>query len=115
MLLRMTSRPIRLQLSRRKGFNLQAASRAANGLQAVVVARPSRYCNPYVIGRDGTRQECIEMHRRELALRWANPTLRPLLRKQLEELRGKNLACWCRIGEPCHGDTWLELAGRGPD
>ena len=55
------------------------------------------------------------MHRRELALRWANPTLRPLLRKQLEELRGKNLACWCRIGEPCHGDTWLELAGRGPD
>ncbi len=35
-------RPIRLQLSRQKGFNLQEISRAANGLEAVNVARPSR-------------------------------------------------------------------------
>jgi len=26
------------------------------------------------------------------------------------ELRGKNLACWCRIGEPCHADVLLSLA-----
>jgi hypothetical protein len=25
-------------------------------------------------------------------------------------LRGKNLACWCRLGEPCHADVLLELA-----
>ena len=25
-------------------------------------------------------------------------------------LRGKNLACWCAIGAPCHGDILLELA-----
>lgn len=26
------------------------------------------------------------------------------------ELRGKNLACWCKAGEPCHADVLLELA-----
>lgn len=28
----------------------------------------------------------------------------------LEELRGKNLACWCPLDQPCHGDVLLELA-----
>ncbi len=28
----------------------------------------------------------------------------------LAELRGKNLACWCKPGEPCHADVLLELA-----
>jgi hypothetical protein len=26
------------------------------------------------------------------------------------ELRGKNLACWCRLDEPCHADVLLEMA-----
>ncbi|WP_229722399.1 DUF4326 domain-containing protein [Xylophilus rhododendri] len=26
------------------------------------------------------------------------------------ELRGKNLACWCRLGTPCHADVLLQLA-----
>lgn len=25
-------------------------------------------------------------------------------------LAGKNLACWCKIGEPCHADWLLEVA-----
>ena len=28
------------------------------------------------------------------------------------ELRGKNLACWCRLDQPCHGDVLLEIANR---
>lgn len=28
------------------------------------------------------------------------------------ELRGKNLACRCGIGDPCHADVLLELANR---
>lgn len=28
----------------------------------------------------------------------------------LRGLRGKNLACWCKPGEPCHADVLLELA-----
>ena len=28
------------------------------------------------------------------------------------ELRGKNLACWCADGEPCHADVLLEIANK---
>jgi hypothetical protein len=27
-------------------------------------------------------------------------------------LRGKNLACWCKLGTACHADVLLELANR---
>lgn len=42
--------PQRLQLSRRKGFDLQAASLALNGLPAVNCARPTIWSNPFKIG-----------------------------------------------------------------
>jgi hypothetical protein len=31
-------------------------------------------------------------------------------RINLKSLRGLNLACWCKIDEPCHADVLLELA-----
>ena len=34
------------------------------------------------------------------------------LRERLPELQGKNLACWCKPGAPCHADVLLELANR---
>jgi hypothetical protein len=35
----------------------------------------------------------------------------PDLREQARgELRGKDLACWCALDEPCHGDVLLEIA-----
>lgn len=35
----------------------------------------------------------------------------PEFRKQVDSLRGKDLLCWCRVGEPnCHARIWLELA-----
>lgn len=30
--------------------------------------------------------------------------------KFLDPLRGKNLACWCKPGAPCHADVLLRLA-----
>jgi len=43
---------------------------------------------------------------------WLRTSLKgmTLLREHLHELRGKNLACWCKLGEPCHADVLLELA-----
>lgn len=41
--------------------------------------------------------------------------------RRLPELRGKNLACWCRLVDadgnrvPCHADVLLELANREED
>ena len=33
-----------------------------------------------------------------------------LMLDNLHYLRGKNLACWCKPGQPCHADVLLELA-----
>lgn len=33
--------------------------------------------------------------------------------RAVTELRGKNLACWCKPGDPCHGDVLLEIANAG--
>jgi len=32
----------------------------------------------------------------------------------LGPLRGHDLACWCRLEQPCHADTLIELANRPP-
>jgi hypothetical protein len=42
------------------------------------------------------------------------PTLPPK-RPVLDELRGKDLACWCRLDQPCHADVLLELANKKVD
>lgn len=31
----------------------------------------------------------------------------------LDEIRGRDVACWCKLSEPCHGDVWLRLANPG--
>ena len=41
--------PVRIQRKRTKGFDLQAASRAVNGLDCVYVGRPSAFGNPYTL------------------------------------------------------------------
>jgi len=123
----MTARPIRLRLSRSKGFDLQGLSRKFNGLDAVVVARPSKWGNPFVVAptkEPGTQfsgaawgyvavptvEDAVAVFREMMAqddnARGAE------LRGALHELRGKNLACWCKIGEPCHADVLLDLANR---
>lgn len=102
--------PIRLVLSRRRGFSLQAASCAANELEAVTVARPSRWGNPFVVGRDGASQEvCVTRYRK-----WIGEPAQEALRAAAGRmLKGKNLACWCAAGTPCHGDVLIEIANDG--
>lgn len=36
----------------------------------------------------------------------------PAWREMAAKLRGKNLACWCPLDQPCHADVLLELANR---
>jgi hypothetical protein len=88
--------PVRLTLSRRRGFRLQERSRAVNGLICVSVARPGRWGNPF------KGEDAVERFRCEAA---------PLLEADARrELRGKNLACWCKLCAPCHADVLLEIA-----
>lgn len=111
-------KPVRLQLSRRKGFDLQTASRAINGLPAVNCARPGKLGNPFVVGRDGTRAYCVKLYRMLMsglicltceASIEEQRAARDYFLKNRRRLRGKNMGCWCH-GDPCHVDTQLELA-----
>lgn len=67
----------------------------------VYIGRPSKWGNPYVIGKDGTRAEVIAKYREYILGR-------PDLLAQLPELQGKVLGCWCDP-LPCHGEVLLEL------
>lgn len=71
---------------------------------SVYIGRPSKWGNPFEIGKDGTREEVIERYREWIALQL------PLL-KALPELRGKVLVCWCKP-LACHGDVLAELANQ---
>ena len=37
---------------------------------------------------------------------------RDAILKNVDEIRGKDLACWCGPDDPCHADVLLELANR---
>ena len=94
--------PVRLRLSRKKGFDLHAWSLEVNGLPAVSVARPSKFGNPYRIGT------CL-IPDAEAAVMAFRANL-PLSDEWLAPLRGRNLACWCAPDALCHADVLLELA-----
>ena len=70
----------RLTRSRARGARLPPG--------CVCVDRSTPWGNPFVVGVDGDAAECVRLHRL---------------------LRGRDVACWCREGQPCHGDTLLEL------
>ena len=99
------TQPVRLQLSRRKGFDLQKASRAINALPATKVTRPGPWGNPFRIGIEAqTAADAVAMFRRDFRKLFARHSLKPL--------RGKNLACWCGADDPCHADVLLIFANR---
>lgn len=132
--------PVRLQLSRRKGFDLQALSQATNGLPAVKVTRPGPWGNPFAVWRDAWSAdlrwrvsdgpchwgpfadkaealgEAVRLYSEEISVEGAhNYRLKrpvPTHSDIIKSLRGKNLACWCEPGAPCHADVLLELANR---
>ena len=88
--------PRRIQVRRVKGWRLPA--------DTVYVGRPTRFGNPFRVpeyGRDGA------IHRFDEWLR--QPERAELLATARAELRGKNLACWCPLDEPCHADVLLYL------
>ena len=67
----------------------------------VYVGRPSKWGNPFVLGRDGSRDEVIAKFRVWIVTQ-------PALMSALHELRGKDLiSC---APESCHADVLAELA-----
>ncbi len=98
----------RIQLKRSKGWRLPP--------NTVVVARPSKWGNPWRVGRWSSslqrhmsNADAVLRFRTELMAAEAG-NFRALREAAKTELRGKNLACWCAPGTPCHADVLLEIA-----
>ena len=75
------------------------------GTHDVYIGRPSQWGNPFVIGKDGTREQVIQKYRN-----WF--MTQPSLLAALPELTGRTLGCWCAPAA-CHGDVLAELADAG--
>ena len=91
--------PQRIQRKRGKGWKMPEG--------VVYVGWPTKWGNNFRVGIDGTASECIEKYRARIrGNMWSFPTTKDIQ----AELRGKDLACWCRVGDPCHADVLLEIA-----
>lgn len=103
--------PVRIRLSRTKGWRMPP--------NTVKVDRTTRWGNHIVVGSDRgpgyppwTAEAAVHQFRcdMEAAIDPARPDgSEPL---DLSPLRGRNLACWCRLDAPCHADVLLDLANR---
>jgi hypothetical protein len=82
---------------------------------SVWVARPTCWGNPFKI--DHTQRHFVTAHDESVRMfrEWVMAPERAELREKARaELRGLDLACWCRPGLACHSDVWLEIAN-GPE
>jgi hypothetical protein len=112
--------PQRIQLRRTKGWRKPD--------NTVTVARPSKWGNPFIPSNEGHRFWYVKAWGRRFgcerdkdeASRLAVDLYRNAYERRVEfglpdpiDLRGKNLACWCPLDQPCHADVLLDLANRG--
>lgn len=114
--------PIRVQRERRKGWRMPQ--------DTVSVARPGRWGNPFTMVDLATS---LALYETMVCGGWTPDNVRELddataslvyraqcaWRERLGylardaarfELRGRNLACWCPLGAPCHADILLRIA-----
>lgn len=92
---------VRIQRKRTRGWRMPDG--------AIYVGRPSKWGNPFTVGPDANYSERAAIVGEYSTWLRFNPEAKEL-RKSLSELRGKDLACWCRAGQPCHADVLLEIA-----
>ena len=105
------ARPVRLRLSRVKGFNLQKHSRALNGLPAVKCDRSTKWGNPFRIGEKNPCGTITKDARHSASLYLGFAPLQPrLVAAAKVELQAVNLACWCKLCD-LHGETGQPLTG----
>ncbi len=103
--------PKRIQRKRVKGWRMPEGT--------VYVGRPTKWGNPYKLGDrplGGTicfipifqpsGEKVLAAYREYMSkCAW-------LIEEHGHEIRGKDLACWCPVGSPCHADILLELANQ---
>lgn len=119
--------PVRIQRRRTRGWRMPP--------NTVSVTRPGRHGNPFKIGGwykkgdpiargpfrmtymrslIGEQPGFIQIKTAAEAIEWYRwyRSLCPLRQPEIDELRGKDLACFCPLDQPCHADVLLELANK---
>jgi hypothetical protein len=99
--------PRRVQLSRAKGWRMPT--------NTAKVDRSTKWGNPFVVGKCAAYAGGREVQDKRHAFvlyRAVAPFNDVLIAAAQAELRGKNLACWCPLDQPCHADVLLEIANR---
>jgi hypothetical protein len=101
--------PVRVQLRRSRGWRMPS--------NAIKIDRSTKWGNPFKVGENTLHPVSgvsVSVTTKEVAI--------ALFRLYLEnggaeialaagrELRGRNLACWCKDGQACHGDVLLQIA-----
>ena len=112
----------RIQRKRIKGWKMPD--------NAVYVGRPSKWGNPFRIGYYNNfpililaliAKDSDEIHElrkgiyvkdKRAAVYWFERLHGVFDKDYFKELRGKDLACWCNINDPCHADILLKLANK---
>ena len=109
-------KPIRIQLRRAKGWRMPP--------NTVKVDRTTKWGNPFIVGGHGNAAECVRLFELLCGGYGCISVNTECLDRQIAfmafataniaKLRGKNLACWCRPGTPCHADVLLKIANQKP-
>jgi Domain of unknown function (DUF4326) len=122
--------PQRIQRERTAGWRMPEG--------AVYVGRPTKWGNPYALGRVGTAHGWTGWYVGDIRSDWDNlgeyPTKVEAAGRAVQlyqaqawlinadvcrELAGKDLVCWCPLEDthgnrvPCHADVLLEIANSG--
>lgn len=89
--------PKRVQRRRREGWTKAPGD--------VYVGRPSKWGNPHRT-KPRASADAVERYRADLLAGRLEVTQEDVR----HELRGKDLACWCPLDQPCHADVLIEIA-----
>lgn len=96
--------PKRIQLRRTKGWR--------KPIDAIVVARPTKWGNPFNWKIFGKAKAAKMFENWITGPRFELDDKQCYIQDHLHELRGKDLCCWCSLNEPCHADILLKLANQ---
>jgi hypothetical protein len=86
--------PKRIQRKRTKGWKMPAG--------AISVTRPGKWGNPFSVKEYGLKLALFNYRQRIRNM--------VLIGADFSAIRGKDLACWCPLDQPCHVDILLEVA-----
>jgi len=109
-------RPVRIQRKRTKDWRMP---------EGAVVGRPTKWGNRFVIAPQRDPEGYYADYTKNVDLwdKWPVGDAKTAVEaframqvpalygpQELFEIRGRDLACWCPLDQPCHADVLLEIA-----